>query len=131
MDHFDRIMNDILGKTASDVLRWTVVSPQEFHGILPVADGVRRVVRADYPLGDRSYQLCFIDSKTRRTGNSGGVTEFSSFEVYVLNQDNQVALILNHDVVDREYLLRLAGLIFEHNDQTKDLFEAFDRSGAA
>jgi hypothetical protein len=133
MDRYDRLMNDILEKTAAGALRWTVMARQDYDQALAIPDGVRRIFRADYLLGDQSYRLCFVKSRTKRFGDFGAVHEVSEIEIHVLNQDNRVALVLVDvdGLVERDDLLRLSGLIDANNEQTREFFEAFDRSGAA
>jgi hypothetical protein len=131
MDRYDRIIRDIQQKTDSELIRWKVVSSDQHSGILLNAFQIVRTLAAEYPIGKRKYDLLFVERKVDFHDEFGDSTEGYGCELLVLDEDGQMVLSLYEGVVDRDDLLKLAGLIDEHNDRVKNFFEAFDESGAA
>ena len=131
MDRYDRIMADLIAKTEDGSLRWKVFNHRDLQGVLPVIDGVRRVFIAVYSLGNAGYRLFFVESRLKRIGDFGTVSEVPDYEIYIVNSNDEVAQILIDGLVERDDLLRLSGAIDAYNEQAQEFFDAFDRSGVA
>ena len=130
MDRYDRIIHDVQRRTAEESIRWKVINAERYSVVLNPYR-VLRALTADYPVGSKTYTLLFIERKVEIHGDYGDSTEGYGFELFILDEDREVVLSLYEGVVDRDDLLRLSGLIEEHNDRAKDFFAAFDESGAA
>jgi len=132
MDRYDRVMSDVRQKTDDEVIHWRVVNADRYSDVLLNTYRVIRAFAADYPVGKRKYDLLFIERKIEIHDDIGDSTsETYGFELFVLDEDGQIVLNLYEGAVDRDDLLRLSGLIDEHNDRAKSFFEAFDQPGAA
>jgi hypothetical protein len=92
---------------------------------------VIRAFKAEYPVGNKSYGLLFVERRVDYHDDFGDSTEGYGFELFILDEDRQIVLSLYEGIVDRDDLLRLSGLIDEHNDRVKQFFSAFDEPGAA
>ena len=131
MDRYDRIIRDIRQKTDDEIIRWKVVNADRYSDVLLNTYRVLRAFAADYLIGEKTYKLLFVERKIDFHDELGDSTEAYGFELFVLDEDGQIVLSLYEGVVDRDDLLRLSGLIDEHNDRVKNFFDAFDESGAA
>ena len=132
MDRYDRILNDVRQKTAEEILDWKLVHADRYSDLVLNPLRVIRAFAADYPIGKKNYDLLFIERKIDNHDDLGDfLSETYGFELFVLDEDRQIVLNLYEGVVDRDDLLRLSGLIEEHNDRARKFFEAFDQSGAA
>lgn len=132
MDRYEQIIFDVLRKTEQENLLWKVVNPERYDSALLNTDRVIRAFTAGYIVGKREYTLLFVERKVVDTHDEFGyVTERYGFELFVLDEDGQIVLALYPGVVDRDDLLRLSGLIDEHNDRARAFFEAFDEHGVA
>jgi hypothetical protein len=131
MDRYDRIIRDIQQRTDDEAIHWKVVNVDRYSSVLMNTFRVIRAFAADYPVGEKKYDLLFVERKVDYHDDFGDSTEGYGFELVVLDEDGQLVLSLYEGVVDRDDLLKLSGLIDEHNDRVKGFFEAFDRPGAA
>lgn len=131
MDKYNRIIHDVQCKTEDEAIRWKLVNADRYAGILLNTIRVIRAFSADYPIGKKNFTLLYVERKVDTHDDFGDSSEKYGFELFVLDQDGQIVLSLYEGLVDRDDLLRLSGLIDEHNDKVKDFFEAFDESGAA
>ena len=131
MDRYDRIIRDVQVKTEEEALQWKLVNVEVYAGQVFNTHRVLRAFTAEYFIGKMSYTLLFVERKVDHHDDLYDSSEGSGFELLILDKDHQIVLSLYDGVVDRDDLLRLAGLIDEHNDRVKDFFAAFDESGAA
>jgi hypothetical protein len=131
MDRYDRIIRDVQQKTDDETIRWMVVNAERYSDVLLNTYRVLRAFTADYRVGKKGYVLLFVERKVDSHDDFGDSAEGYGFELFVLDEDGQIVLALSEGVVDRDDLLKLSGLIDEHNDRVKDFFNAFDEPGAA
>ncbi len=131
MDRYDRIIRDIQQKTDDEVIHWKVANADRYSSVLMNTFRVLRVFTADYPIGEKKYDLLFVERKIDYHDDFGYSSEGYGFELFILDEDGQIVLSLYEGVVDRDDLLKLSGLIDEHNDRVKSFFEAFDEPGVA
>lgn len=130
MDRYERVIRDIQQKTHEEAIQWKVVNADRYSEVILNTYRVLRAFTADYRIGQREYELLFIERKADYHDDFGVLTEGYGFELFILDKDRQIVLSLFEGVVDRDDLLRLSGLIDEHNDRAKNFFDAFDESGA-
>jgi hypothetical protein len=131
MDRFDCIIRDIQQKTDDETIRWKAVSAERYSGVVLNTARVIRAFSADYRVANKEYELVFIERKIDYHDDFSFLTEGRGFELFVLGDGGQLVLSLFDGVVDRDDLLRLAGLIDAHNELVKQFFDAFDEPGAA
>jgi hypothetical protein len=131
MDRYDRIILDIQQKTDEEVIYWKVVNADRYSSVVMNTFRVIRAFTADYTVGEKKYDLLFVERKVDYHDDFGDSTEGYGFELFILDEDVQIVLSLYDGVVDRDDLLKLSGLIDAHNDRVKNFFEAFDEAGAA
>ncbi len=131
MDRYDRIVRDIQQKTDDEAIHWKVVNADRYSSVLMNPFRVIRAFTADYPIGGKKYDLLFVERKVDYHDDFGDLAEGYGFDLFILDEEGQIVLSLYEGVVDRDDLLKLSGLIDEHNDRVKDFFEAFDEAGAA
>jgi len=131
MDRYDRIIRDVRQRTDDEAIRWRVVNADRYSDVLLNSLRVIRAFAAEYPVGAKKYDLLFVERKVDLHDDFGDSTEGYGFELFVLDEDGQIVLSLYERVVDRDDLLKLSGLIDEHNDRVKNFFNAFDEFGAA
>jgi hypothetical protein len=131
MDRFDRIIRDIQQKTDDEVIHWRAVSAERYSNVVLNTFRVIRAFSADYRIANKEYELVFIERKIDYHDDFSYSTEGRGFELFVLGEGGQLVVSLYDGVVDRDDLLRLAGLIDAHNELVKQFFDAFDEPGAA
>lgn len=130
MDRYDRIIRDVQQKTDDEIIHWTVVNADRYSDVILNSFKVIRAFSAAYPVGQRQYELLFVERRVDQHDDFGYSTEGHGFELFILDEDRQIVLSLFDGVVDRDDLLRLSGLIDEHNDRVKQFFSAFEEPGA-
>src|SRR5271169_4748096 len=123
MDRYDRIIRDIQQKTDDEVIHWRVANADRYSSVLMNTFRVIRAFTADYPIGEKKYDLLFVERKVDYHDDFGDSAEGYGFELFILNEDGQIVLSLYEGVVDRDDLLKLSGLIDEHHDRVKHFFE--------
>lgn len=131
MDRYEQIIFDVQQKTEQKIIRWHVVNPARYTSALLNTDRVIRAFTAAYIVGKREYKLLFVERKVDVHDDFGYITERYDFELFILDEDGQIVLSLYPGVVDRDDLLKLSGLIDEHNDRARAFFEAFDEHSVA
>jgi hypothetical protein len=131
MDRYDRIIRDVQEKTDDEIIRWKVVNADRYSDVLLNTYRVIRAFTAEYRVGKREYVLLFVERRVDFHDELGDSTEGYGFELFILDEGGQIVFSLYDGVVDRDDLLKLSGLIDEHNDRVKDFFDAFDEPGAA
>ncbi len=131
MDRYDRLIRDVQQKTDDQRIRWKVGNPDRFADVVLNSSRVIRAFTADYPIGTNQYILLFVERRIDLHDEFGEPAESYGCELFVLDREGQLVLSLYEGVVDRDDLLRLAGLIDQHNDRVSDFFRAFEESGAA
>ena len=131
MDRYNRILDDIRRKTDDEVICWKVVNADRYSDVLLNPHRVIRAFLAPYNIGGKTYNLLFVERKTDFHDDFDPLTEGFGYDLFILDDDGQIVVSLYEGVVDRDDLLRLSGLIDEHNDRAQNFFRAFDESGAA
>ena len=128
MDKYERVIRDIQGKTRDRHVKWIVVNPSGYEKVLTNPNQVRRLNRADYNLRGRKYELCFVEKIIPAEDDFGGYYESLNFQLLILDEDGEIVFTIHSGVVERDDLLKLAGLIDENNDRTQEFFAAFDET---
>jgi hypothetical protein len=90
-----------------------------------------RAFEADDPVGGKDDVPLFVERRVESPGDFGHVSEGYGFELFVLDEEGEIAVSLYERVVARDDLLKLSGWIEERNDRARAFFASFDESGAA
>ncbi len=130
MDRYDRIIRDIQQKTDEEIIRWAAVTAGRYSEVLLNPSRVIRAFSAAYPVGQKTYELLFVERRVDFHNEFDYTTEVYGFELLVLDHNREIVLSLRDGVVERDDLLRLSGLIDAHNDRVKEFFGAFEESEA-
>ncbi len=131
MERYDRLMNDVEGKTSAGMIRWVDARKDPLPDIVPNTRRMIRAFRAPYDLAQRQYALLFVEWKTWYDDGYGGETEGRDRRLYVLDAAGDVVLEIDDRLADAHDLARLGATIVETSDRTKEFFAALDASGAA
>lgn len=131
MDRYDRIMRDVIERTENGLLRWGRAPRNFIQNCVLNPDQVFLAHWSDYDLSGQIYHLLFAEKRYGTKDSFGRTVETTRNELIVLDTGNEAVLSLFDGLVDREDLAQLASAIFEHNEHTKQFFEAFDAASVA
>jgi hypothetical protein len=127
MDRYDRILSDIRVRTEEGRLQWKFSRIGSFSDLVVNSDRVVRAFVADYALGDHVYTLLFVERINEYHDDFGGAFQRVAFEIYIVDADRDLVLLLRDGLVDRDELAQLAAEIAESNDKAESFFRAFEK----